>query len=345
MAVRVLPDKSKIPKKDLLDRVPHPNFFIVGAARSATESLRRYLKQHPDVFMPANKEPTYFCELANPGLAEFAHFDAYLQLFAGAGGAKALGEASVSYLWAPESAALIRATFPDAKIIILLRNPAQRAYSQYCLACGHGVEWMPTFERALAEEDRRYENEDFIRDNPFLYYVYLYFRTSLYADNVQRYLNVFPREQIRILLYDDLSSDPVKVTQGVYEFLGVDRGFVPKVGVHNISRLPLSVRAQYVIRAVGRRFGQPSLFMFAENGMVNRSQQQRRRDARLVGRMRGIVRRACRAAARTNHRLGKYRKRRLKPSTKRELLERYREDVRRTSELIGRNLDSWLTDF
>ena len=93
-----------------------PDFFIVGAARSATASLWQYLTQHPDVFMPLNKEPSYFCELSNPGLAEFAHFDAYLQLFAEAGDAKAVGEASVSYLWAPESAPLIRGVFPDAKI-------------------------------------------------------------------------------------------------------------------------------------------------------------------------------------------------------------------------------------
>src|SRR5206468_2844592 len=110
-----------------------------------TTSLRHYLVEHPDVFMPgktgAEKEPAYFCELTPRWAYAYRDRARYLSLFAEAGSRKAVGEASTPYLVAPEVPARIRATYPNAKIIIVLRHPADRAFSLYRFLCTIGAEW------------------------------------------------------------------------------------------------------------------------------------------------------------------------------------------------------------
>ena len=150
-----------------------PNFFIVGAARSGTTSMWEYLKQHPDIFMPegfAYKEPSYFCNLYG-----YNDFNLYLELFAGVKEEKAVGEASTPYLTSPESAAWIREVYPAAKIIILLRNPVDRAYSMYNWMIKEGYEGVYPFEEALDVEKVRIKDEHFKYINPQYYHNYLYF--------------------------------------------------------------------------------------------------------------------------------------------------------------------------
>src|SRR5687767_12736237 len=106
-----------------------PNFFVCGAARSGTTSLWEYLRQHPDIYMPAaieHKEPSYFCDLY--GMSDW---NQYLALFREAGNRKRVGEASGPYLTSPESAGRLKEAAPEARIIILLRDPAERAWSLY----------------------------------------------------------------------------------------------------------------------------------------------------------------------------------------------------------------------
>src|SRR5262245_16436607 len=131
--------RSQAPRHHMLDpSLPAPNFFIVGAAKAGTTSLHAYLSAHPQVFMPALKEPHYFADFElSP---EFDNFmpvirdqPAYQDLFRGSQGSTAVGEASPSYLCDPAAAARIKAAIPDAKIVISLRNPVDRAYSHYLM--------------------------------------------------------------------------------------------------------------------------------------------------------------------------------------------------------------------
>ena len=114
-----------------------PNFFIVGAPKAGTTSLYKYLESHPDIFMSALKETNYFSftEIEEQKLyyreKGVSDWNSYLSLFENASGKKAIGEASVSYLFYPKTARAIKEKFSDARIIIMLRNPAERALSHY----------------------------------------------------------------------------------------------------------------------------------------------------------------------------------------------------------------------
>ena len=222
----------------------HPNFFIVGAGKSGTTSLWVYLTQHPEVYMhPTIKEPSFFCNLCG-----CRDFDAYLRLFADVQEEKAVGEASHAYLTSPESAAWIQKVYPEAKIIITLRNPVDRAYSLYNWMIREGYEWVYPFEKALVAEKDRIADEYFKYNNPQYYYNYLYFNSGLYAEQINRYLELFSKKQILFILFEDLKTNPVSTTKQVYEFLGVDSSFVPKIEIHNSSRTPFSIPAQYFIK-------------------------------------------------------------------------------------------------
>lgn len=185
-----------------------PNFFIVGAAKAGTKSLYRYLAQHPQVFMSPIKEPRFFSRPREvekfTNAAPISTQPAYLQLFEHADAALAIGEASPNYLWDSESPYRIRDKVPAAKIIISLRDPIERAYSQYLHFVRLGVEPAPFYE-ALAGPCR--EN---------------YIGPSQYFDQVSRYFEVFGRGQILILMFEDLKREPLQLLDRVAVFLGVD---------------------------------------------------------------------------------------------------------------------------
>src|SRR5438093_1590857 len=118
---------------DLYNNIRLPTFFIVGAPRCGTTALYTYLRQHPDLFLPENKEPHFFgSDLYHPGFVR--NLDEYLSLFLEAGNKKRAGEASVWYLYSRNAAAEIMAFCPSARIIAMLRNPVDMMYSNYCQA-------------------------------------------------------------------------------------------------------------------------------------------------------------------------------------------------------------------
>jgi hypothetical protein len=213
-----------------------PNFFICGAARCGTTSLWQYLRQHPDIYMPATieqKEPAYFCDLY--GYREWHH---YLYLFHDAGDRKRVGEASTPYLTSPESAGRIKAAIPDAKVIISLRNPVVRAYSLYKWMHDHGYEKIASFPEALtAEEAWRLDNDEFKTNNGQYYHNFLYYHSGLFFQQVKRYFDIFGREQVHVLIFEEFVKTPLEHVRRLFEFLGVTPGFDPKLEVHNPSAL------------------------------------------------------------------------------------------------------------
>jgi hypothetical protein len=209
-----------------------PNFFIVGAARSGTTSLSRYLSQHPAVYIPRQKEIHFFAAdyfpRNGPGdewLNKVVIHDEvrYTKLFAGVKGEKAVGEASVFYLCLPGTAERIAQAVPDAKIVMVLREPVDRAYSAYM----HLV-------RLRLEEVRREKGFE-----PLWWYKEL----SLYYKQVKQYLDVFGVERVKVVLYDDLCTNPEQVVRDVFVFLGV-REDVPidTSARYNIAGVPKSRR-------------------------------------------------------------------------------------------------------
>ena len=302
-----------------LSASPQPNFFIVGAARAGTTSLWMYLEEHPDIYLPQaieHKEPAYFCNIYG-----YRDFEKYLRLFSPAAGYQAIGEASTAYLTSPESARWIRSAYPEARIIILLRNPVERAYSLYRWMIQEGYEWIAPFEAALAVEESRSSDIYFKYHNPQYYYNYLYYSSGCYAEQVRRYLSIFPTSHVLVILLDDLQNSPKETLRQVYELLDVDTSFPRNFNVHNNSKVPLTVRAQFTMKQ-------------------NTKSRLRRRAFRYLS---SSARSALRSGMTLNLFLGGFRHTQLDEATRDGLKLRYRDDVNATSSLIDRDLDDWLT--
>lgn len=192
-----------------------PDFFIVGAAKSGTSSLHNYLVQHPGVAMSEPKEPHFFYDRESPGspILEKKDLDEYLELFEGIPEDVRAGEASTSYLYAANAPGEIRQLREDARIIIVLRDPVDRAYSQYWNQVRDGVEPL-SFEDALDAEPER------IRQG--MWHGFHYVETGRYADQVQRYLDAFGDEAVRVYLFEDVAGDARGVCADIFSFLNLD---------------------------------------------------------------------------------------------------------------------------
>ena len=224
-----------------------PTFLIIGAAKSGTTSLYRYLEQHPDVYMSPVKETLFFapdCWTPAPDGSQrgIRTLEDYEALFAPAADCPARGEASPQYLFSREAPARIKALLPDARLIATLRNPAERAYSAFLHLVRDGIEPFTDFREALAAEpERRASGADPL---------WLYQEVGLYADQLTRYYEHFPAEQVRVYLYEDFARDPAGTTKDALRFIGVDDdGFRPDTTLRfNPGGLP---RSRQLHRLIG----------------------------------------------------------------------------------------------
>ena len=201
-----------------------PNFFIVGAPKCGTTSLYHYLDQHPQIYMSPIKEPHYVADeirLENfteemrrrtesrlPALRTYLHgpmkakfwggpaseFSDYLKLFQHARTEKAIGEASVCCLWSKTAPGNIATLFPRARIIIILRDPTERAYSQYL--------HMLTFARS-AISFSTFMSQSMNSKGTRIGELYPFLEFGLYCEQIRRYFTLFPRDYIRIYFYED----------------------------------------------------------------------------------------------------------------------------------------------
>jgi len=219
-----------------------PNFLLMGAAKAGTTALYQYLKQHPQIYMSPVKEPHFFAyegrkpntqgpgDTANDSIITLKE---YLALFESVRNERAIGEASTMYLYLPQACERIRYYLPDARLIAILRHPAERAYSAFIHLVREGRETLTNFSQALQSEEER------IRQNwgPLWHLT----RCGFYYEQVKRYFDTFPREQIKIYLYDDFKARPTQVVQDIFRFLKVDDSFQPDMSVRvNISGIPKS---------------------------------------------------------------------------------------------------------
>lgn len=221
-----------------------PNFLIIGTAKAGTTALYSYLNQHPQIYMSPEKEPHFFAfegERLNFGgiagdrawlnRAAITDLETYRKQFQRVSKQIAIGEASTLYLYIPKAAERIKYYVPEAKLIAILRNPVERAYSAFLFQIRDDLEPITDFAQALQEEK--------IRITKNWVPIYYYQQMGFYYTQVKRYFDMFSRDQIRIYLYEDLSSDPMSILQDTFQFLGVDHKFVPDVSLrHNVSGIP-----------------------------------------------------------------------------------------------------------
>lgn len=279
-----------------------PNFFLVGAPRCGTTSMYAYLKQHPEIWVSVDKEPHFFgCDLS-PMPGTIREEDLYLALFAGAGDRPRAGEASVWYLSSRQAPFEIRAWAPDAKILVLLREPAQMAHSLYSLYSRTGNEDLPAFEEALAAEPDRAEGR---RIPPGAYFPdgLRYTEAARYPEKVERYFQVFGRENVHCILFDDFVRDTASVYRRALEFLGVDPGFEAELD---------PAKANQRVRMMAIR-------------------QLRQVPPEVRSRMQLAEMKLHDGAARQP----------LSPDTAARLRESFAGDVARLGELLGRDLGAW----
>ncbi|MCS6917802.1 MAG: sulfotransferase [Chitinophagales bacterium] len=308
-----------------------PNFFIVGAAKSGTTSLYEYLKQHPEVYMapikethhfstdidPASFRPNYARSL-NKDLSRWLQGDMkegifhafvqdwnqYVQLFRLAENQKAIGEVTNSYLYSSEAAANIRRKFPDARIIMMLRNPADRAFSHYLMDLRIGYEtadFMTALKKDMARNPKGWGISN------------MYIEIGQYARQVKRYLDTFPADRVRIYLFDDFVKNAEAVVKDLFRFLGVN---------------------DQVAIDFGRKYN-PSFI--PRNRLVQLLNTQKRMRDWIKGALPRSLRRRAKTALFTDKNLP-----RLQPDERRFLIEIFADDIRELSRLIDRDLSAWL---
>jgi hypothetical protein len=228
-----------------------PDFFIVGAAKCGTTAMNDYLGQHPDIFVPELKEIHYFGKDLDMRLArERDTLERYLARFDGGEGCKRAGEASVWYIYSRTAAQEIHDFDPGAGIIIMLRDPVEFMYSQHSQAMHNalGDEDILDFGEALAAEEDRVQGRRLPPHTTMPDQVY-YRRIARFTEQVQRYYDLFPREQIHVIVFDDFRADTPAVVRDTYRFLGVDPEFVPETPVVN----PNKTYRSWAVRKVQQR--------------------------------------------------------------------------------------------
>lgn len=201
------------------------DFFVVGAARSGTTSLYNYLKQHPDIFLPNIKELNHFSRVESSQSQDYQRPkkevlyhtkiinspEVYQDLYEEAMEHQLKGDVSPSYLWGTTTAQRIFDHNPEAKIIVSLRDPVQRAFSHYVMNLSVGYDTEPSFERAIhAKESRIWGGGN------------LYLEWSRYYEALKSYYDLFPKENIKVLIFEDWTSKKQETLQHICNFLNVD---------------------------------------------------------------------------------------------------------------------------
>lgn len=248
-----------------------PNFFIVGVVKGGTTSMYQYLAQHPEVYMSPIKETNFFSREAidestftrdyrhdvDVNLKEYLESDFrekihiahvtsdedYLKLFKKVNSEKAIGEISNSYILYPGVAEKIYAFNPQAKIIMILRNPAERAFSQYVMNLRQGKTLNKSFLHEILEDNKK-PVQGWGASHQYL-------SIGKYYEQVKRYYEVFPKEQIKVFFYDDYKSNPKAVMDELATFLNLNPFTFNTQEKYNEAGMPRFSKLNYFINQFG----------------------------------------------------------------------------------------------
>ena len=272
-----------------------PNFLIIGAPKAGTTSLYSYFREHPAIFMPDLKEPRFFGYEGQDDRIRFPirTLEEYAALFEGVTTETAIGEATPHYLVYPVAAQRIRDLLPEVRLIASLRDPVERAYSVYQMNLRNkGVNAGVPFVEAIRSDHNLRET---------------------YADMLARYVALFPPEQLKVILLEDLEADPRGTVRSLFAFLGVDPDFVPDLSkIANPGGEPRN-------KLLHGLLSDPRLRVMSR-GLLPRGLVDRLRDMR----SRNLA------------------KQPLGPEDRRAAIGLFRDDILRTQDLIGRDLGAWL---
>jgi Sulfotransferase family len=290
-----------------------PNFFLLGAAKCGTTSLQSYLAGHPRIFMSVPKEPCYFSkDLRYP--ASPRNDDEYLRCFAGANDDHVIvGEASVDYLYSRVAVANILAFSPDARFMVMVRNPIEMARSLHAYSVQVLMEDVEDFEMAWRLQEERAEGRslpsvciqaDFV----------LYGRICRLGEQVEWLFRQVPRERVHVVVFDDLVRDPGAAYRAALDFLGVADDRRTEFDAKNVTMSHKSRLAKQVIQGLFalrqrlpvRKFGIPVIGWLVSSNLG--------------------------AAGRVS----------MDPAFRAELVEYFRSDVDLLSRLLGRDFSGWL---
>jgi hypothetical protein len=311
---------NKVKKHDLI-----PDFLIIGAGKSGTTSLDKYLKQHPQIFIPKVKEPNFFgyentkIEDLEADPAEVRHYqgsvtkiDDYLNLFKDAKPDQLKGETSNTYMYHPDAPDRIKYYNPDIKLIAILRQPAGRLYSRYLHLARENKLPTPDFSDCLNKDTIWWRRNDLIKE-------------GFYFKNLSPFFRLFPKNNIRIYLYEELNDQPERVLHDIYTFLGIDTSFKPDLSIrYNQSGI---IKNRFLDNIYG------------PHGIINRTIKTLLPDAvfhRLKNNM--LLQKTVNDLRNKNLDRPK-----MDPETRRKLThEVYGDDIRNLQGLIGKDLTHWL---
>ena len=297
-----------------------PNFLLIGAQKAGTTALNYYLKEHPQIYMSPIKEPGFFDfenqkpNFVGPGDRELydhvpTDIESYRQLFQGVSDEIAIGEATTWYLYSSKAPERIKHYIPDVKLIIILRNPVDRAYSAFLHTIRDKREPITDFAQALKEEETRINHN--------WEYIWYYKQMGFYYGQLKRYFHLFDRSQIKVYLYEDLKDNPIALMQDICQFLNIDQtlisGSPPRRNVSGFAKNKLLDR--FLEKQNAQWIKTPfKLFLSSkmrENIVINLKNKNRTKPQ-------------------------------ISPAVKIELTKIYRKDVLKLQELIERDLSSWL---
>lgn len=289
------------------ENVTLPTFIVIGVAKAGTTSIYRYFDQHPQVYMYPEKGTNYFGyadardwqwwdEGDPPLLRHFQAktFEEYEAAFEGATDELAVGEVSPQYFRSPTAARRIRESLPEAKLIASLRNPAERAFSGFLMRRRRGESVRTAYEELTPAAS--------------------HVKEGFYYRRLKRYFDEFPRDQLKVFLFDDFRRDPGRTMSELFDFVGVDSSFVPDTTPkHNPANLPKSRLANRVLYHPRVIRTAKTLLPVPAHGLAKRARQLNlKASPTLPDDLRG------------------------------RLLEIYREDILQLEELLERDLSLWL---
>lgn len=296
-----------------------PNFLIIGAGKAGTSSLYDYLGQHPKVYVSPVKETNFFALDGSPAKYKSPEADSrinswsvwrvsdYRALFDNVQDETAVGEASPLYLYSPIAAQQIHKSLPNVKLIAVLRNPVERAYSSYSHLRKNGREPITSFDKALeAEHERISQNWEWI---------WHYQSLGFYYTQLKRYFDNFDSSQIRVYLFDDFKSEPGFVIGDIFRFLGVDDDFLPNMShKQHVSGIPRNALVHSLLTT--------------QNPIKSAFKR--------------VLPQNLRRSIYSRLETGNLERRPMDPATHEKLILDYHDDVTDLQALINRNLSHWL---